>query len=151
MRVGAMVLAVVVVAAGCSGSDDGDDAATSTTEREATTTSVEVVGDGSPFCDAMIALGQIGMGATAEDVLAANEELVGLLDEAQANTPADAPSDLDALIDDYRAASDAIAEHEGDLDAAYESLSPDVVARLSANDSHPEAYEFLVDRCGLTA
>src|SRR5204862_60286 len=77
-------------------------------------------GDGSAFCNSMLALGQVAGadGATPAEVLAANQELAANLDEAQANTPADAPPDLDALLDDYRAASQAIAKAKGDVDAA---------------------------------
>jgi hypothetical protein len=41
-------------------------------------------------------------------VLEQQQELLAQLDEAQANTPDDAPPDLDLLIDDYRNASSAI-------------------------------------------
>ena len=102
----------------------------------------------------MLAVGQVAgaEGATPAEVVAANQELVAQLDEAQANTPEDAPPDLDALLDDYRAASAAIAAAKGDLTAAFEALGnehPDVVARLGSSSSHEEAYSFLVDRCGI--
>lgn len=114
------------------------------------------VGDGSAFCDAMLGVGQIGgaEGATPAEVLAENARLVGLLDEAQANTPADAPPDFDELLDDYRAATEAIGEAGGDVDAAFAALqqtSPELVARLGSSTSHADAFAFLVERCGLTA
>ena len=114
------------------------------------------MGDGSAFCDAMLAVGQIerSAGATPAEVLAENEELQAHLDEAQANTPAEAPPDFDALLDDYRVASLAIAAAEGDVEAAFEALErddPDVVTRLGSSSSHADGYQFLVDRCGVAA
>jgi len=103
----------------------------------------------------MLGVGQVGgdAGATPEAVLEANDRLVAFLDEAQASTPADAPADFDALLDDYRAATEAIAEAEGDVDAAFAALertAPEVVQRLGSSTSHQAAYDFLVDRCGIT-
>jgi hypothetical protein len=144
-------IALLLLATACSGDDD---AAPSTTESTAPTPTFK--GDGSPFCNSMLRLGQVpgAEGATREQVLAANEQLVANLDEAQANTPADAPPDLDALIDDYRMAADAIFDAGGDVRAAFAALQqaqPEVVARLRSASSHQAAYAFLVDRCGVNA
>ena len=142
-------LALVVLVTGCS--SDAEPAATTTTTEAPTPT---FMGDGSAFCNAMLSLGQVSgaEGKSPEEVLAANDELVSRLDEAQANTPGDAPADLDALIDDYRAATTAIFDAQGDVTKAFETLQeeqPEVVARLGSASSHQEAYDFLVDRCGI--
>jgi len=150
LRWGAVLL-VLAAAVSCSGDDDGGTAPpTSTTASTAPTPTL--TGDGSAFCTAMLALGR-GTGAegsTPAEVLTANQELVAHLDEAQANTPEDSPPDLDALLDDYRVAAEAIAAANGDVEAAFEALSaehPDVVARLGSESSHEEAYAFLATRC----
>ena len=147
-RWGAAAAALAVVAiAGCSG--DGESPATTSTAPTPT-----FMGDGSAFCNAMLSVGQIAgaEGASAQEVLDANEQLVSQLDEAQANTPADAPADFEALVDDYRVATDAIFKADGDIDKAFEALQrddPDVYARLGSDTSHQEAYDFLVERCGI--
>jgi hypothetical protein len=101
----------------------------------------------------MLGVGQVAgaEGATPEEVLASTEELAERLGEAEANTPADAPADFAALIDDYDLAIAAILAAEGDVDAAFEALGeehPDVVERLGSSTSHEEAYAYLVERCG---
>jgi hypothetical protein len=143
-------VAVLVLALAACSDDDGS--SPSTTASTAPTPTF--VGDGSPFCDAMLNLGQVrgAQGATPQQVLAANQELVAQLDEAQANTPPDAPPDFDALLDDFRIASTAIFDAGGDVEKAFEALEaaePDVVARLGSPSSHPEAYGFLTERCGI--
>jgi hypothetical protein len=150
----ALGLLVLVLAAGACADDGGAEA-----DRPTTTSSTPTptfVGDGSAFCDAMLAVGQVerSADATAAEVLVENEELQAHLDEAQANTPPDAPPDFDALLDDYRAATQAIAAAEGDIDAAFAALerdAPDVVERLGSSTSHAAGYQFLVDRCGIAA
>lgn len=102
----------------------------------------------------MLGVGRVGgsAAATPEQTLRDNEELAALLDEAQVNTPEDAPRDFDVLLDDYRAASQAIATAGGDTEAAFAKLaeeSPAVVRRLGSADSHAAAYDFLVERCGI--
>lgn len=153
---GVLFVALAALSA-CSGSDDATSTTTSspTTSVDPDATTPTFVGDGSAFCDAMLGVGQIGNSADAApaEVLADNEQLLALLDEAQANTPADAPADLDALLDDYRAASQAIAAAGGDVDAAFAALeeeSPDVFARLSSSTSHEAGFTFLIERCGIT-
>jgi hypothetical protein len=150
-RWGAVAVALVLAVAGCSG--DSDSSSDTTTSTAPTPT---FVGDGSPFCNAMLNVGQISgaEGAQPNEVLAANQQLVEQLDEAQANTPADAPADFDALLDDYRTATAAIFDAKGDVAKAFEALGeehPDVVARLGSSTSHQEAYDFLVERCGINA
>ena len=144
----AIALVLVLVVAACSDSDSSSDTTTSTAPTPT------FVGDGSPFCNAMLKVGQVAgaEGASAQQVLAANQQLVEQLDEAQANTPADAPADFDALVDDYRAATTAIFEAKGDVAKAFKALEdehPDVVARLGSSTSHQDAYDFLVERCGI--
>jgi hypothetical protein len=152
LRWGAVLL--VLAAAACS--DDDGDAAPPTSTTASTAPTPTFTGDGSAFCTAMLALGQVAGadGATPADVVAANQQLVAQLDEAQANTPEDAPPDLGSLLDDYRIASEAIGAAKGDVEAAFEALGvehPDVVARLGSSSSHEEAYSFLVERCGINA
>ena len=141
--------ALVLAMGACT---DDSSSSSSTTTSTAPTPTFE--GDGSPFCDAMLAVGQISgaQGAPPAEVLETNRQLAAHLDEAQVNTPADAPPDFEALIDDYRAAIAAIFDAEGDLDEAFRALEaahPDVVARLGSSTSHEEAYAFLVERCGI--
>ena len=148
VRWGAIALLAV---AACSGDDSSSSSATASTAPTPT-----FMGDGSPFCNAMLGVGQVAgaQGATPAQVVEANRQLVAHLDEAQANTPSDAPPDFDALIDDYRLATTAIFDARGNVEAAFEKLEaehPDVVARLASSSSHEEAYTFLVERCGINA
>jgi hypothetical protein len=149
-RWGAAAAALVLALAGCSDDSDSSDSTTSTAPTPT------FVGDGSAFCNAMLNVGQSpgAQGAPPQEVLVANQQLVEQLDEAQANTPADAPADFDALLDDYRTATAAIFDAKGDVAKAFEALDeehPDVVARLGSSTSHQEAYDFLVERCGINA
>ncbi len=156
-RLGAtLVLAMVGCASGDEATPDAGGSTSTTAPTVASPTTALVTGDGSPFCDAMLGVGQIGRDPVAapDQVLADNQVLAALLDEVQVNTPEDAPPDLDALIDDYRAASEAIVAAGGDVEAAFAALqrdAPDVVARLGSSTSHVEAYDFLVARCGFSA
>jgi hypothetical protein len=146
--------ALVVVLTACSGRDDASTSTSSSTSEEAPAPTF--TGDGSPFCDSMLALGQLpsAEGATPEGVLEATKQLAAHLDEAQASTPSDAPPDLDALIDDYRMATNAILAAGGDVRVAFADLQrehPEVVARLRSPSSHQAAYDFLVERCRMNA
>lgn len=150
---GGVALALALAAGACS--DDGGGSRPSAAATESTAPTPTFTGDGSAFCDAMLGVGQIGRDAEAspDEVLADNDKLVAFLDEAQANTPTDAPPDFDALLDDYRAATQAIAAAGGDVEAAFAALereSPKVVDRLGSSTSHAEGYDFLVERCGIT-
>ena len=143
-------VALLGLAMACSSNSDSSSTTTTTTEAPTPT----FMGDGSKFCNAMLSLGQVSgaSGKTPQQVLAANEALVSHLDEAQANTPADAPPDFDSLIDDYRLATTAIFDAAGDVTKAFEALKrehPDAYARLGSETSHKEAYGFLADRCGI--
>lgn len=159
--IGAAALALALAACAPDDEVSPNPGASSTTTAPpgstvAPATTFPVTGDDSAFCDAMLGLGRIGGDPTAtpDQVLADNQVLVTLLDEAQANTPGDAPPDLDSLIDDYRAASQALVAAGGEVEAAFAALqrdAPDVVARLGSSSSHVEAYDFLVARCGITA
>jgi hypothetical protein len=149
-----VALALTFALAACS---DGDEGATASTTASTTSTAPTptFAGDGSAFCDAMLAIGKVERSAdsTPAEVLAANEELLGHLDDAEASAPADAPTDLASLLADYRLAAEAITAADGDVERAFTVLgeeSPDVVQRLSSSSSHADAYDFLVDRCGIS-
>ena len=149
VRWAAAAVALGLVLAGCS---DDSDSSSSTTASTAPTPTFK--GDGSPFCNAMLKVGQVAgaEGATPKQVLAANEQLIAQLDEAQANTPPDAPADFDALIDDYRAATKAISDAKGDVEKAFKALAvqdKQLVGRLGSAASHQAAFDFLVARCGI--
>ena len=144
----AVGVALLLAVAACGGGDGASPGST-----ESTVPTPTITGDGSPFCNAMLAVGRVqgAGGASPAEVLQANEDLAGHLDEAQANTPPNAPPDFGALLDDYRLASDAIREAAGDVTKAFAALEaehPDVVARLGSQTSHGEAYRFLLERCG---
>lgn len=149
------IAAAICVAAACSsddgGGEDGDVAPVLTTVSTVPTPTIE--GDGTRFCEAMLAVGRVqgAAGATPEQVVEANRELVGHLDEAQANTPSDAPPDFEALLDDFRLAAEAIFEADGNVVEAFESLKgehPEVHRRLGSPTSHMAAYQYLIERCG---
>ncbi len=149
-----VVVAAALALAVTACSDDGGETGSTTVPPDASTPTF--VGDGSAFCNAMLGVGQVQRtaDATPEQVLAENERLLGFLAEAQTNTPEDAPPDFDALLDDYQVAARAIATAGGDIEAAFAALdeqAPEVVGRLGSSTSHAEAYEFLVDRCGISA
>lgn len=155
---GAVAVALLMVAAlgGCSDDDEPQAAGSTTTTVDPDASTPTFVGDGSPFCDAMLGVGQVGRdeNATAAEVLEDNERLVGFLDAAEAVVPADAPAGFDALLADYRTAAAAITTAEGDVTAAFAALeaeAPEVVERLGSSDSHAAAFAFLVERCGISA
>ena len=149
------VAAAICVAAACS-SDDGsgdDEGAAPILTTASTVPTPTIEGDGTRFCDAMLAVGRVqgAAGASPAEVVEANEELVGHLDEAQANTPSDAPPDFEALLDDFRLAAEAIFEADGNVVEAFEALRrehPEVHRRLGSPTSHMVAYDFLIERCG---
>jgi hypothetical protein len=150
------VIVLLAALASCSSDADPDEEGGDTTTTESTVPTPTITGDGSAFCEAMLAVGRVAgaNGASTDEVLAANEELVRHLDEAQTNTPSDAPPDFDSLLDDYRLAAEAIFAAEGDVAAAFDALGedhPEVVDRLASSTSHADAYAFLVDRCGIAA
>jgi hypothetical protein len=141
-------LGLLLVAGACSDDGGGGDAAT-----ESTIPTPTIEGDGTAFCDAMLAVGRVqgANGSSPQEVLASTEELLGHLDQAQANTPSDAPPDFDSLLDDYRLAAEAISDARGDVTKAFAALEAshaDVVARLRSSSSHAEAFAFLLERCG---
>jgi hypothetical protein len=143
----------VVAACGGGGGKASDTKGGSGGDGSATT---EVVLDQSPFCRTIRALEAMGKepaaaDGTPESVLAQNEEIVVLLDEATASAPEDAPADVQALLDDYQALSDAVTAAGGDTDTAFATLTteqPELMARLTAADVHKEAFTFFADRCG---
>jgi hypothetical protein len=134
------------------GSDDkGSDAATDTT---ADGTGVEL--DQSPFCVTIRSLEALGSEpaagtGTPEEVLAENDRVIALLDEATASAPEDAPADVQALFDDYQMLSAAITAAAGDTAAAFATLTtdqPELMARLAGGNLHEEAFTFFAQRCG---
>jgi hypothetical protein len=147
-------LAVVALAACGSDSDTGrpgpgeraadDEAAPSTTL------------DASPFCVTIRSLEALGSepsatGGSVAEVLAQNASVSSLLDEAEASAPDDAPSDVQALFDDYRLVSEAILAAAGDTDAAYGTLTrdqPELLERLTQAGAHADAFAFFAERCG---
>jgi hypothetical protein len=147
MRAAVVLVAGALAVGACSGGDDSRAVETTTT-----TEAVVPVGDGSAFCDAMIAVGQVSpQGETPAEVLAATNALAAQLDEAEASLPEDSPVDLAALLDDYRVAVTAINAAGGDITKAYAALPADVVARLGSATSHEKGYDYLVERCGIAA
>lgn len=154
-RAGRVAVALVVcVAAACSGGgDDADDDTAPILTTASTIPTPTIEGDGTRFCEAMLAVGRTpgAAGATPQEVVDANREMIDHLDEAQANTPSDAPPDFEALLDDFRLAAEAIFEADGNVVEAFEAIErdhPDVHARLASPTSHEAAYDFLVERCG---
>lgn len=162
----ALVAVAVVSVAGCGGAtqDAGDPTTTTTAtdgaglvtgDSSTTTTSGEPV-DRGPFCTSIQAIQNLGSRsagtATPEEVLAQNEQLLDLIDEATATVPDGAPADVERLFDDYRAIAQAISQANGDIDAAYAALQrdePELTARLVNPTAHLPAFEFFADRCGI--
>ena len=169
----ASVLVVATLLAGVSlgacGGGGGDDAAAETTidpTEASTTTSVEVgfPGEGgpvgtinpSPFCTTIQSLQGLGAGGATtgapEQVLAQNEAMLDLLDEAAASVPEGAPADVESLFDDYRAIAVAIGGAGGNIDAAYAAIQedqPELAARLFNATAHLPAFEFFARHCGI--
>lgn len=142
------------------GSDAGTSADGSKVSNEdAGATSSTKPLDDSPFCRAIRALEALSAeedtsGGTPEDVLAQTDEVLGLVEDATASAPADAPAEVQALFDDYQMLSAAIVAANGDLDAAFTTLSvdePELMARLSQPDAHRTALAFFAERCGTAA
>jgi hypothetical protein len=152
---------MVIVAVGCLAflaacGDGGGKAGDAKTSGDAAATEDTQALDQSPFCVTIRSLEAMGTepdagDATPEAVLAQNEEIITLLDEATASAPDDAPADVQALFDDYQVLSDAITAAAGDTEAAFATLStdqPELMARLAAADVHKEAFTFFAERCG---
>lgn len=156
MRRIVLVLALGAMAplAACGGGDDASKGDGST-DDEAATVTTEDPRDQSPFCVAIRALEAMGsddaaVAGTPAEVLAQNAQLTELIDEADANAPADAPADVQSLIDDYAAFADAIDAAAGDRDAAIATLTtddPELLARFAQADAHGEAFTFFAQRC----
>lgn len=174
-RAAVVVLALLGLLAGsaCSGdgggataepaADAGDDVITgdsSTTSQPPASlpgTGDEAPGGRGPFCDSIAAIQDLGGGeagtATPEQVLAQNEQMLDLLDEAAASVPEGAPADVESLFDDYRRIAEAIGEAGGDTDAAYtaiEAADPALAARLFNPTAHLPAFEFFARDCGIS-
>ncbi len=142
------------------GSDAGTSADGSkvSNESESTTSSTKPLDD-SPFCRSIRALEALSAeedtsGGTPEEVLAQTEEVLGLVEDATASAPADAPTEVQLLFDDYQVLSAAIVTAKGDLDAAFGTLAvdePELMARLGQPDAHRAALAFFSERCGTAA
>ena len=165
----AMVAAVGVGACGGGGDaeteetvvDDGDVLAGDTT----TTTAGGLAGGDEgpagtiapgPFCASIASFQGLGAGGATtgepDQVLAQNEAMLDLLDEASATVPDGAPADVESLFDDYRAIAVAIGGAGGDVDAAYANIQetqPELAARLFNETAHLPAFEFFVNHCGI--
>jgi hypothetical protein len=172
-----IVLALLGLLAGSACSGDGGGAraetaaesgdgvitgdSTSTSQRPASPdlpgTGDETPAGQGPFCDSIAAIQGLGGGeartATPEQVLAQNEQMLDLLDEAAASVPEGAPADVESLFDDYRRIAEAIGEAGGDTDAAYttiEAADPALAARLFNPTAHLPAFEFFARDCGIS-
>lgn len=153
-----LVGAGALVGAACSGG--GDDGAgptsSSTVDRTdagpSTTTTIEE----GPFCDSVRALAALDSTSPADgspqEVLAQNEQMLDLIDEAAAAAPTDAPPDVQALFDDFHAIGEAIATAGGDVEQAYATLAeadPELTDRLTDPGAHMDAVGFFAVRCGV--
>lgn len=147
----------VFTLAACGGGGDAPSKADAPTDgREGATGVTAAPLDQTSFCVAIRALEALGSAdataaGTPAEVLAQNSRLAELIDEAAANAPADAPADVQHLVDDYVVLSDAIAAAGGDSEAAMATLrteEPELVARFSRADAHKEAFTFFAERCG---
>ncbi len=161
-------LLLATVALGLAACGSGGDGAAPTTEASSpsstTATSRGLPGDGEapldsvpegPFCESIAAIQGLGAGeaagGTPEQVLAQNEAMLDLLDEASASVPAGAPADVESLFDDYRTIAVAIGGAGGDVEAAYAAIQrdePQLATRLFAESAHLPAFEFFANHCG---
>ena len=112
--------------------------------------------DGGPFCTSIQAIQDLGAGgadtAAPEQVLAQNEAMLDLLDQATATVPAGAPAAVESLFDDYLSVADAIRSAGGDIEAAYAGLQerePQVAARLFNATAHLPAFDYFARHCGI--
>ncbi len=165
-----LVTAALVLAACGGDGDDGADAAPTTGPPATSTTTATEGGSGlpgagegppgtvaaGPFCDSIAGIQGLGAGeaagGTPELVLAQNEAMLDLLDEASANVPPGAPADVESLFDDYRTIAVAIGSAGGDVEAAYTAIQrdePELAARLFTETAHLPAFEFFANHCGI--
>lgn len=149
-----LTLVSVTSGAGCGGG--GDDSAASDPSAVSATTSSTAPLDRSPFCVAIRALEAFGTetstgSRTPADVLDANARLARLVEQVAAGVPAGAPADVQSLVADYRALTQAISVANGDTSAAFAALeasSKEVVARLGDADAHRESFAYFSSHCG---
>jgi hypothetical protein len=166
-----LVAMLAVAGLGACGGGGGDDATAETTlgPDETTTTTTTAPAGGlpgdegpvgtiaeGPFCASIASLQGLGAGgattAAPEQVLAQNEAMLDLLDEAAATVPDGAPADVESLFDDYRAIAVAIGGAGGDVDAAYAAIQrddPELAGRLFNETSHLPAFEYFANHCGI--
>lgn len=144
----------VAAVAGCGGGGGGSTASDSSAGSVTTSSTAPL--DRSPFCVAIRALEAFGTEAssgsgTPADVLAANARLARLIEQVAAGVPEGAPADVQSLIADYRALTQAISAAGGDTAAAFAALdasSTEVVARLSDASAHRESFAYFASHCG---
>ncbi|MGH9275585.1 MAG: hypothetical protein ACRDZU_13140 [Acidimicrobiales bacterium] len=168
--VGLLAVALLTGASlGACGGGGDDGTADTTLDRNTSTTTAGDGGlpgadegsvgtiDQGPFCTSIQSLQGLGAGgattAAPEQVLAQNEAMLDLLDEAAASVPDGAPADVESLFDDYRAIAVAIGGAGGDVDAAYDNIQehqPEVAARLFNATAHLPAFEYFANHCGIT-
>lgn len=154
-----VAIAGVVVCLGivgaCGGNDTGgaiDTPASSTTDVDASTGGTTTTLDKSPFCVAIRGLEALGNAPSTGErtqalVLEQTEKLLDLVEDATNNAPQDAPTDVSALLHDYRLIGDAVVAAAGDTEAAMATLGstdPELMARLP----HREAFQFFAELCG---
>ena len=148
-------MVAALAACGSDGEADGDAGRSGERAADAETAPSTTL-DPSPFCVTIRSLEALGSepsatAGTPADVLAQNASVSSLLDEAEASAPDDAPSDVQALFDDYRLVSEAIVAASGDTDAAYTALTrdhPELLERLTQAGAHADAFAFFAERCG---
>lgn len=152
-----LLVSALVALGGCGGDDGGGADAAGASDGGADDT--EPALDQSPFCVTIRSLEDMGNepdsgDGTPEEVLAQNDEIIRLLEDATATAPDDAPADVQSLFDDYMVLSQAITTSGGDTDAAFAALQadePELMARLAQPDAHTEAFTFFSERCGTAA
>jgi len=168
-RAAGLILVVLLAAASLGACGGGGDDATAETTVAPTASSTTTSDDGglpgdegpvgtvnpSPFCTTIQSLQGLGAGGATngapEQVLAQNEAMLDLLDEAAASVPEGAPADVESLFDDYRAIAVAIGGAGGDIDAAYAAIQanqPDLAGRLFNETAHLPAFEYFANHCG---
>ena len=170
LALAAIALAAAVALGACGGDDtpaasaEGDDLATGDTTTTSGAAGLPGEGDGSPssvdqgpFCSSVLGIQNLGAGGAEtgapEEVLAQNEAMLDLLDEATANVPAGAPADVESLFDDYKRIAEVIGEAAGDIEAAYAAIEqhePELAARLFNATAHLPAFEYFANHCGIS-
>jgi hypothetical protein len=146
----------------------GGDDTTATTVADSSSTTAAPSGGGlpgegegalldtGPFCTSIKGIQDLGAGGAEtgapDQVIAQNEAMLDLLDEATATVPEGAPADVESLFDDYQQIARAIGAAAGDIDAAYAAIErdqPEVAARLFNPTAHLPAFDYFANHCGI--